>query len=63
TKGRVVYIVMLMVMAGVCVLLVNLSKESGAPATLSPLATTAISLAVFIGSWALSVKWFKAREL
>lgn len=63
TKGRVVYIVMLMVVAGVCVLLVNLSKESGAPATLSPLATTAISLAVFIGSWALSVKWFKAREL
>ena len=63
TKGRVVYIVMLMVMAGGCVLLVNLSKESGAPATLSPLATTAISLAVFIGSWALSVKWFKAREL
>lgn len=63
TKGRAVYIVMLMVMAGVCVLLVNLSKESGAPATLSPLATTAISLAVFIGSWALSVKWFKAREL
>ena len=63
TKGRVVYIVMLMVMAGVCVLLVNLSKESGAPATLSPLVTTAISLAVFIGSWALSVKWFKAREL
>lgn len=63
TKGRVVYIVMLMVMAGVCVLLVNLSKESGAPATLSPLATTAISLAVFIGSWALSVKWFEGREL
>lgn len=63
TKGRAVYIVMLMVVAGVCVLLVNLSKESGAPATLSPLATTAISLAVFIGSWALSVKWFKAREL
>ncbi len=31
TKGRVVYIVMLMVVAGVCVLLVNLSKESGAP--------------------------------
>lgn len=63
TKGRVVYIVMLMVMAGVCVLLVNLSKESGAPATLSPLATTAISLTVFIGSWALSVKWFEGREL
>lgn len=63
TKGRAVYIVMLMVVAGVCALLVNLSKESGAPATLSPLATTAISLAVFIGSWALSVKWFKAREL
>ena len=63
TKGRVVYIVMLMVVAGVCALLVNLSKESGAPATLSPLATMAISLAVFIGSWALSVKWFKAREL
>lgn len=63
TKGRVVYIVMLMVVAGVCVLLVNLSKESGAPATLSPLATTAISLAVFIGSWALSVKWFEGREL
>ena len=63
TKGRVVYIVMLMVVAGVCVLLVNLSKESGAPATLSPLVTTAISLAVFIGSWALSVKWFEGREL
>ena len=63
TKGRVVYIVMLMVMAGVCALLVNLSKESGAPATLSPLATMAISLAVFIGSWALSVKWFEGREL
>ena len=63
TKGRVVYIVMLMVVAGVCVLLVNLSKESGAPATLSPLATMAISLAVFIGSWALSVKWFEGREL
>ena len=63
TKGRVVYIVMLMVVAGVCALLVNLSKESGAPATLSPLATTAISLAVFIGSWALSVKWFEGREL
>ena len=63
TKGRAVYIVMLMVVAGVCVLLVNLSKESGAPATLSPLATTAISLAVFIGSWALSVKWFEGREL
>ena len=30
TKGRVVYIVMLMVVAGVCALLVNLSKESGA---------------------------------
>lgn len=63
TKGRVVYIVMLMVVAGVCVLLVNLSKESGAPSTLSPLATTAISLAVFIGSWALSVKLFEGREL
>lgn len=63
TKGRVVYIVMLMVVAGVCALLVNLSKESGAPATLSPRATTAISLAVFIGSWALSVKWFEGREL
>ena len=24
---------------------------------------TAVSLAVFIGSWALSVKWFEAREL
>ena len=63
TKGRAVYIAVVMVAAGVCVLLVNLSKESGAPATLSPLATTAISLAVFIGSWALSVKWFEGREL
>lgn len=22
-----------------------------------------ITLAIFVGSWALSVKWFKAREL
>lgn len=63
TKGRVVYIVMLMVVAGICALLVNLSKETGVPVTLSPLLTTSASLAVFVGSWALSVRWFKAREL
>lgn len=63
TKGRVVYITMLMIVAAVCALLVKLSRESGVPVTLSPLLTTVISLAVFISSWALSVKWFEAREL
>ena len=63
TKGRVVYIVMLMVMAATCAVLMTSESVRGVLTVLPILPVIIITLAIFVGSWALSVKWFKAREL
>ena len=60
-KGRTVYISVVILVAAVCAVLVI---ADGASARAVPFALSlVISLAVFVGSWALSVKWFRAREL
>ena len=60
-KGRTVYISVVILVAAACAVLVI---ADGASARAVPLALSlVISLAVFVGSWALSVKWFRAREL
>lgn len=60
-KGRTVYISVVILVAAACAVLVIADGASAraVPFTLS----LVISLAVFVGSWALSVKWFRAREL
>ena len=63
TKGRVVYIVMLMVVAATCAVLMTSESVRGVLTVLPILPVIIITLAIFVGSWALSVKWFKAREL
>ena len=63
TKGRVVYIVMLMVVAGTCAVVMPSESVRGVLTVLPILPVIIITLAIFVGSWALSVKWFKAREL
>lgn len=60
-KGRTVYISVVILVAAACAVLVI---ADGASARAVPFALSlVISLAVFVGSWALSVKWFRAREL
>lgn len=60
-KGRTVYISVVILVAAACAVLVIVD---GASARAVPFALSlVISLAVFVGSWALSVKWFRAREL
>lgn len=60
-KGRTVYISVVILVAAACAVLVI---ADGASAQAVPFALSlVISLAVFVGSWALSVKWFRAREL
>lgn len=60
-KGRTVYISVVILVAAACAVLVI---ADGASARAVPFALSlGISLAVFVGSWALSVKWFRAREL
>lgn len=60
-KGRTVYISVVILVAAACAVLVIADGTSAraVPFVLS----LVISLAVFVGSWALSVKWFRAREL
>ena len=60
-KGRTVYISVVILVAAACAVLVI---AAGASARAVPFALSlVISLAVFVGSWALSVKWFRVREL
>ena len=60
-KGRTVYISVVILVAAACAVLVI---ADGASARAVPFALSlVIPLAVFVGSWALSVKWFRAREL
>lgn len=60
-KGRTVYISVVILVAAACAVLVI---ADGAGAQVLPFALSlVISLAVFVGSWALSVKWFQVREL
>ena len=63
TKGRAVYIAVVMVAAAACAVLMASESVSGALTALPILPVTVTVLAVFVGSWALSVKWFRAREL
>ena len=60
-KGRTVYISVVILVAAACAVLMI---ADGASARAVPFVLSlVISLAVFVGSWALSVKWFRAREL
>ena len=63
TKGRAVYIAVVMVAAATCAVLMTSESVSGALDALPILPVIAAAAAVFIGSWALSVKWFEGREL
>lgn len=63
TKGRAVYIAVVMIAAAICAVLMASESVSGALATFPILPVIIITLAVFVGSWVLSVKWFEAREL
>ena len=60
-RGRAVYIGVVLLVAVTCAVLV-VADITGAHKWSFAL-TLAVSLAVFAGSWALSVKWFGAREL
>ena len=63
TKGRTVYIAVVMIAAATCAVLMASESVSGALTALPILPVIVIALAVFVGSWALSVRWFEAREL
>ena len=63
TKGRTVYIAVVMIAAATCAVLMASESVSGALSALPILPVIVIALAVFVGSWALSVRWFEAREL
>ena len=63
TKGRAVYIAVVMIAAATCAVLMASESVSGALTALPVLPVIVIALAVFVGSWALSVRWFEAREL
>lgn len=63
TKGRAVYMAVVMVAAATCAVLMTSESVSGALDALPILPVIAAAAAVFIGSWALSVKWFEGREL
>lgn len=61
TKGRAVYITVVIGMAAACAALMVTGDTTERTWPL-PL-TLGIALAVFAASWALSVRWFEAREL
>ncbi len=61
TKGRAVYITVVIGMAAACAALM-VTGDTTERAWPLPL-TLGIALAVFAASWALSVRWFEAREL
>ena len=63
TKGRTVYIAVVMIASATCGVLMTSESVSGALDALPILPVIVAAAVVFIGSWALSVKWFKAREL
>ena len=63
TKGRTVYIAVVMIASATCGVLMTSESVSGALDALPSLPVIAAAAAVFIGSWALSVKWFEGREL
>ena len=63
TKGRAVYMAVVMVAAATCAVLMTSESVSGALDALPILPVIVAAAAVFIGSWALSVKWFEGREL
>lgn len=63
TKGRVVYIAVVMIVSATCGVLMASESVRGVLTVLPILPVIIITLAIFVGSWALSVKWFKAREL
>ena len=63
TKGRAVYIAVVMIASATCGVLMASESVRGALTVLPILPVIIITLAIFVGSWALSVKWFKAREL
>lgn len=63
TKGRAVYIAVVMIASATCGVLVASESVSGALTVLPILPVIIITLAIFVGSWALAVHWFKAREL
>ncbi len=60
-RGRAVYIGVVLLVAVTCAVLV-VADITGAHKWSFAL-TLAVSLAVFAGSWVLSVKWFEQREL
>ena len=61
TKGRAVYITVVIGMAAACAALMVTGDTTERAWPL--LLTLGIALAVFAASWALSVRWFEAREL
>ena len=61
TKGRAVYVTVVIAMAVACAALM-VTGDTTERAWPLPL-TLGIALAVFAASWALSVRWFEAREL
>ena len=63
TKGRAVYIAVVMIASATCGVLMASESVRGALTVLPILPVIIITLAIFVGSWALSVKWFKVREL
>ena len=63
TKGLTVYIAVVMIASATCGVLMTSESVSGALDALPSLPVIAAAAAVFIGSWALSVKWFEGREL
>ena len=63
TKGRAVYIAVVMIASATCGVLMASESVRGVLTVLPILPVIIITLAIFVGSWALSVKWFKAREL
>ena len=63
TKGRAVYIAVVMIVSATCGVLMASESVRGVLTVLPILPVIIITLAIFVGSWALSVKWFKAREL
>ena len=58
-----VYIAVVMIASATCGVLMASESVRGVLTVLPILPVIIITLAIFVGSWALSVKWFKAREL
>ena len=63
TNGRTVYIAVVLIASATCGVLMTSESVSGALDALPSLPVIAAAAAVFIGSWARSVKWIEGREL